>query len=119
MNFPYRAEPTYDVPLYGHGNEKLGTLHQNMVTGAGERCYGVLAFNCGDGHVAQIPVPWAIINFDRCTGRYFAYVDRLKLLEAPRFKTSDIAGFDADFASEVDAAYGLEFPGIESMNDLA
>jgi len=119
MNSPYIAEPADKVPLYGRDNKELGILNHNIVTVAGERCYGVLAFHCGDGRMVQIPVPWAIIEFNDRTGRYFADVDRLKLMEAPCFATSDISGFDAEFASEVDAAYGLEFPGIETMNDLA
>lgn len=119
MTFPYTVQPMDEILLYDRNNGELGTLTQNIVTAAGERCYGVLAFECGDGRVFQIPLPWAIISFDDRTGRHFAKVDRLKLMEAPRFKTSDVADFDADFASEVDATYGLEFPGIESMNDLA
>lgn len=119
MTFPYMAQPMDEIPLYDLHDKELGTLCQTIVSAAGERCYGVLAFPCGDGRTFQVPLPWAIINFDDRTGRYFANVDHLKLIEAPRFGKSGIAGFDADFASSVDAAYGLEFPGIESMNDLA
>ena len=119
MTFPYMAQPMDEIPLYDQHNKELGTLHQNIVTTAGERCYGILAFPCGDGRIFQIPVPWAVINLDDRTGRHFANVDHLKLIEAPRFAKSSVADFDAEFASDVDAAFGLEFPGIESMNDLA
>lgn len=119
MTRPYVIQPMDGIPLYDRHDTELGRLTQNIVTVSGERCYGILAFNCGDGRTFQIPVPWAIINVSDNTGRHFADIDHLKLMEAPRFRTSDVAGFDAEFASEVDAAYGLEFPGIESMNDMA
>ena len=119
MTFPYMVQPMDEIPLYDLHDKELGTLCQTIVSAAGERCYGVLAFPCGDGRTFQVPLPWAIINFDDRTGRHFANVDHLKLIEAPRFGKSGVAGFDAEFASNVDAAYGLEFPGIESMNDLA
>jgi hypothetical protein len=118
MNFPFQTEPSDKFELYGHDGEVLGILHQNINTVAGERCYGVLAFDCGDGRVLQVPVPWAIISHNSRMGRYVAAGDHLQLMEAPRFRTSDITGFDAEFASEIDAAYGLEFPGIESMSDF-
>ncbi len=119
MTSPYMAQPMDEIALYDLHNNELGTLCQNIVSAAGERCYGILAFPCGDGRIFQVPVPWAIINFDDRTGKHFADVDHLKLIEAPRFGTCGVADFDAEFASNVDAAYGLEFPGIESMNDLA
>lgn len=119
MTSPYTAQPMDEIPLYDLHNRQLGTLCQNIVTSTGERCYGVLAFRCWDGEMFQIPVPWAIIDFDDRTGKHFANVDSLKLIEAPRFGKSGVADFDVEFASNVDAAYGLEFPGIESMNDLA
>lgn len=119
MTFPYVIQSMDGIQLYDRYDMELGTLTRNIVTATGERCYGILAFRCGDGRTLQIPVPWAIISINNNTGRHFADIDHLKLMEAPCFRTSDVADFDAEFASEVDAAYGLEFPGIESMNDLA
>jgi hypothetical protein len=119
MDYPFRVAPSDRIELYGHDGQMLGILHQTINTAAGERCYGVLAFTCGDGRVFQVPVPWEIIKHNDRTNRYVADVDRLKLMEVPHLGDAAIAGFDADFASIIDVAYGLEFPGIESMNDLA
>ena len=119
MTLPFQPEPSEKTLLYGQDGKVLGILHQNIVTAAGEPCYGVLAFNCGNGRVLQIPVPWAVISKDKRTRKSVADVDRMELMEAPHFAAGIITGFDAQFAGEIDAAYGLEFPGIETMNDLA
>jgi hypothetical protein len=119
MNSPFQAEPSEEFELYSHDGKVLGILHQNINAAAGERCYGVLAFHCGNGRLLQVPVQWAIINYTSRTGRYVAAVNHSKLMDSPRFEASGITGFDFEFASNIDAAFGLEFPGIESMNDLA
>ena len=117
--FPFQVEPSTLIPLYGKDGTILGTLHHNICALSGELRYAVLAFDGGSGKVIQIPLPWAIITHDQHTGTYNADVDRLQLLEAPHLENAKFNEFDAGFAGQIDASYGLEFPGIESLNDFA
>lgn len=115
----YRIEPSERVELRGRDGATLGILHHNVKDHAGENCYAILACHSGNGSVVQIPLPWAVISVDARTGVCRADIDHLQLLEAPHCPNADFAHFDADLAGRVDSAFGLEFPGIESINDFA
>jgi len=116
---PYHVERSKSMELRGKDGAKLGTLHHNVKDHAGESCYAILACNSENGKVIHIPLPWAVIAVDPHSGICRADIDHLQLLEAPHCRNADFTDFDADFASRIDAAFGLEFPGIESLNDFA
>jgi hypothetical protein len=113
----YRVEPSKNMALHGKDGAKLGTLHHHVKDHSGEICYAILAFNSEDGNVIHVPLPWSLIAVDPRSGTCKADIDHLQLLGAPHCR--NIADFDADFAGQIDAAFGLEFPGIEALNDFA
>jgi len=115
----YRVEPSKKMELHGKGGAKLGTLHHHVKDHSGEICYAILAFNNEDGKVTHVPLPWAMIAVDPHTGTCKADIDHLQLLGAPHCRNANFSEFDADFAGQIDAAFGLEFPGIEALNDFA
>ena len=110
------GEPT---PAYGKNGELLGSLAATLVYArSGETQFGVLKVK-DDPRPMLVPVPWAIMQHYRCGERCVADVDRRKLVMAPHCTQDEIGHFDTDLAARIDGAYGLEFPGIESLNDLA
>lgn len=115
---PYRIEPVDSVPVYGSDRRTLGTLAQKVISREGDTLYGIIEF-AGDHGKVFAPLPWAIMRFDDDAGGYVADVDHLKLLEAPHMKDISAHAFDDDFVDKIDAAYGMEFPGIETLNDFA
>ena len=115
----YRVKPSKRVELLGKDGVKLGILHHNVKDHSGENCYAILACDGENGKLIHIPLPWAIIATDPKTGTCRSDIDHLQLLEAPHCPAADLNDFDAGFAERIDAAFGLEFPGIESLNDFA
>ena len=114
----YRTEAADGEAVYGMDHKPLGTLAQKVVSREGIVEYGVLRVACGHGDIF-VPLPWVLVRFDPRAGCYVADVGRLKLLEAPYFKALDSFAFDDDFVAQIDAAFGMEYPGIEALNDFA
>ena len=110
---------TGQTPTYGRNGELLGSLIATLVhAGSGETQYAVLAVKGDRKSRTLVPVPWAIL--DHSKGQHcIADVDRRKLVGAPHCTEAELDHFDIDLACMIDGAYGLEFPGIEGLNDLA
>ena len=104
--------------VYGCDHRPLGTLVRKIFCRDGNLRYGILKFAYGEGH-AFAPLPWEILRPDNRLGGYSTDVDHLRLLETPHCKDFDEDfEFGDDLAGQVDAFYGLEFPGFESLNDF-
>lgn len=115
----FRVVLDQPTPAYGKNGELLGSLAATLVYDrSGETQFGVLVVK-DDPRRMLVPVPWAIMKQYRCGERCVADVDRRKLVMAPHCTEDEIGHFDTDLACRIDGAYGLEFPGIESLNDLA
>jgi hypothetical protein len=108
------------TPAYGRNGEYLGALVATLVHArSGETQFAVLAVK-GDPHQRTlVPVPWAIFDRYNKGQACVADVDWRKLVGAPHCTEAELDRFDTDLACHIDGAYGLEFPGIEGLNDLA
>ena len=108
------------TPAYSKDGEHLGALVATLVHSAsGETQYALLAVKDDPHGGALVPIPWAILNQFRLGERCVADVDWCTLAAAPHCREAELGHFDTDLAARVDGAYGLEFPGIETLNDLA
>jgi hypothetical protein len=108
------------TPAYGRNGELLGALVATLVhAGSGETQYALLAVRNDPCGRALVPVPWAILDRFQRGQACVADVDRRKLVAAPHCTPAELDHFDIDLACRIDGAYGLEFPGIEGLNDLA
>lgn len=106
------------TPAFGRNGERLGALVATLVHSAsGETQFGVLKTFRDARRRELVPVPWTIMAMEGpcCV----ADVDREKLNHAPHVTEAELGRFDTDFACLLDGVYGLEFPGIEGLNDLA
>jgi hypothetical protein len=111
---------TQSTPAYGKNGEWLGAMVATLVhAGSGETQFGVLQVQGDPRRRMLVPVPWAILAHYRCGERCIADVDRRKLVGAPHCTARELDHFDIDLAAQIDGAYGLQFPGIEGLNDLA
>ena len=107
------------TPAYGRNGEHLGALVATLVHArSGETQFAVLAVR-GDLRRALVPIPWAILDRFQRGHTCVADADRRKLMTAPHCTKAELDHFDTDLAAHIDGAYGLEFPGIETLNDLA
>ena len=108
------------IPAFSRSGERLGALVATLVHAkSGQTQFAVLAVR-GDPHGrALVPVPWAILDRYQLGQACIADVDWRKLVAAPHCTEAELDEFDTDLACLIDGAYGLEFPGIESLNDLA
>ena len=107
------------TPTYGRNGEHLGALVATLVhAGSGEIQFAVLKVK-GDPRPMLVPVPWAILDRYSKGQTCIADADRRKLMTAPHCSQAQLDSFDTDLACRIDGAYGLEFPGIETLNDLA
>lgn len=108
------------IPAYGRNGEHLGALVATLVhVASGETQYALLAVRDDPWRRTLVPVPWAILDRFQRGQACIADVDRRKLVGAPHCTPAELDHFDTDFACRIDGAYGLEFPGIEGLNDLA
>jgi hypothetical protein len=108
------------TPTYGRNGERLGRVVATLVhAGSGETQFAVLAVKDDPRQRALVPVPWAILDRYNKGHTCIADVDWRKLVGAPHCTEAEIDRFDTDLAAYIDGAYGLEFPGIETLNDLA
>jgi hypothetical protein len=108
------------TPAYGRNGEHLGALVATLVHArSGETQFAVLAIKGDLRQHTLVPVPWAILDRYRKGETCIADADRRKLMTAPHFTEAELDRFDTDLAAHIDGAYGLEFPGIETLNDLA
>jgi len=111
---------TGQTPTYGRNGEHLGALVATLVhVASGETQYALLAVRDDPRSRALVPVPWAILDRFQRGRACVADVDRRKLVCAPHCTEAELDRFDIDLACLIDGAYGLEFPGIEGLNDLA
>ena len=108
------------TPAYGRNGEHLGSLVATLVHArSGETQFAVLAVKGDPRQRALVPVPWAILDRFQRGQTCVADVDRRKLVGAPHCTEAQLDAFDIDLAAHIDGVYGLEFPGIETLNDLA
>ena len=108
------------TPTYGRNGEHLGSLVAHLVHArSGETQFAILAVKNDPRSRALVPVPWAVLDRYRCGETCIADVDRRKLVGAPHCTEAELGHFDTDLACLIDGAYGLVFPGIEGLNDLA
>ena len=108
------------TPAFGTNGEWLGAMVATLVHArSGETQFGVLQVQGDPRRRMLVPVPWAILQQYRRGERCVADVDRRKLVGAPHCTALELDHFDTDLAAHIDGAYGLEFPGIEGLNDLA
>jgi len=114
----YRTTPMDDVTVYSCDHKALGYLVQKALSRDGDIRYGILEVAVSHGTIL-VPVPWSLLQLDTRVDGYVTSVSRFQLLEAPHLKYLDTRGFDDAFARRVDAAYGMEFPDIETLNDFA
>jgi hypothetical protein len=108
------------TPTYGRNGEHLGRVVATLVhAGSGETQFAVLAVKSDPRQHTLVPVPWAILDRYSKGDTCVADVDWRKLVGAPHCTLSQLDHFDIDLAARIDGAYGLEFPGIEGLNDMA
>ena len=108
------------TPTYSRNGEHLGALVATLVHArSGETQFAVLAVKGDPRQRALVPVPWAILDRYQRGQTCVADVDRRKLVTAPHCTEAELDAFDIDLAARIDGVYGLEFPGIETLNDLA
>ncbi|HXS05667.1 MAG TPA: hypothetical protein VN723_02670 [Rhizomicrobium sp.] len=108
------------TPAFGRNGEKLGAMVATLVHArSGETQFAVLAVRADPRTRTLVPVPWAILDRYQRGQACIADVDWRKLVAAPHCTEAELDHFDTDLACLIDGAYGLEFPGIEGLNDLA
>ena len=108
------------TPTYGRNGEHLGAMVATLVHAkSGETQFAVLAVKGDPRQRTLVPVPWAILDRYSKGNTCVADVDWRKLVTAPHYTEAELDCFDIDLACHIDGAYGLEFPGIEGLNDLA
>ena len=108
------------TPAYGRNGDLLGSLIATLVhVASGETQYALLAVRNDPRSRSLVPVPWAILDRFQRGQACVADVDRRKLVGAPHCTEAELDRFGIDLACLIDGTYGLEFPGIESLNDLA
>ena len=107
------------TPAFGRNGQLLGALVGMIEAASGETQYGVLSVRNDPRRHMLVPIPWAILDRYDCGQRCIADVDRAKLFEAPHCTVAQLSRFDVEMASLIESAYGMEFPGLETLNDLA
>jgi hypothetical protein len=96
------------TPVYNAKGEQLGTIHNFMVDKySGQVAYAVML--CG-GFLgfggSHHPLPWKALKYDPQVGGYVVDADDARLMNAPRFDSSEDPFADPAFAGKVDAHYG-------------
>jgi len=116
----FHIVPDARTPTYSRNGEHLGAMVATLVhIRSGETQFAVLAVKGDPSQRTLVPVPWAILDRYSKGDTCVADVDWRKLVGAPHYTEDELDRFDIDLAAHIDGAYGLEFPGIEGLNDLA